>query len=136
LSNENIRKPPLLFVLVGILFLEAGALASATLWFLSRVFLERADSLAAALVILIIVALVTVWVTVTAIYTLKGRPWVRGGILTWQILQIAVAAGAFQGFFAQPSVGYALLIPAVVASLLLFSPSVLRATTRDEDVAS
>jgi len=132
LSNENLRKPPLLFVLVGILFLEAAALAAATLWFLSRVFLEKAESISGAIVILIIVALVTVWVTVTAIYTLRARPWVRGAIFTWQVLQIAIAAGAFQGFYAQPSVGYALLIPAVLAALLLFSPSVLKATTRPE----
>jgi len=121
-----------LFVLVGILFLEAAALAAATLWFLSRVFLEKAESISGAIVILIIVALVTVWVTVTAIYTLRARPWVRGAIFTWQVLQIAIAAGAFQGFYAQPSVGYALLIPAVLAALLLFSPSVLKATTRPE----
>lgn len=132
MSNENLRKPPLLFVLVGILFLEAAALAAATLWFLSRVFLEKAESISGAIVILIIVALVTVWVTVTAIYTLRARPWVRGAIFTWQVLQIAIAAGAFQGFYAQPSVGYALLIPAVLAALLLFSPSVLKATTRPE----
>lgn len=122
----------MLILLVAILFLEAAVLAAATLWFLSRVFLEKADSLGGAVVILIIVALVTVWVTVTAIYTLRGRPWVRGAIFTWQILQIAVAAGAFQGFYAQPSVGYALLVPALLAALLLFSPSVLKATTRPE----
>ena len=132
MSNENIRKPPLLFVLVGILFLEAAGLAATTVWFLSRVFLEKAESLPSALVILVIVALVTVWVTVTAINTMRCRPWVRGAILTWQILQIAVAAGAFQGLFAQPAIGYALLVPAVAASLLLFSPSVLKATARPE----
>lgn len=122
----------MLILLVAILFLEAAVLAAATLWFLSRVFLEKADSLGGAVVILVIVALVTVWVTVTAIYTLRARPWVRGAIFTWQILQIAVAAGAFQGFYAQPSVGYALLVPAVLAALLLFAPSVLKATTRPE----
>lgn len=132
MGNENIRKPPLLFVLVGILFLEAAALTATTLWFLSRIFLDKPESLGGAVVILIIVALVTVWVTVTAIYTLRARPWVRGAIFTWQVLQIAVAAGAFQGFYAQPSVGYALLVPAVLATLLLFSPSVLKATTRPE----
>lgn len=132
MSNENPRKPPLLFVLVGILFLEAGALAAATLWFLSRVFLEKAESLGGAIVILIIVALVTVWVTVTAIYTLRAHPWVRGAIFTWQVLQIAVAAGAFQGFYAQPFAGFVLLIPAVFAALLLFAPSVLKATTRPD----
>jgi hypothetical protein len=132
LGNENIRKPPLLFVLAGILFLEATALAAATLWFLSRIFLDQAESLGGAVVILIITAIVTVWVTVTAIYTLRGRPWVRGAIFTWQVLQIAIAAGVFQGFYAQPSVGYALLVPAVLAALLLFSPSVLKATARTE----
>ncbi len=132
MGNEITHKPPLLYVLAGILFLEAAALAGASLWFLSRVFLEKADSLAAAVVILIIVVLVTVWVSITAINTLRGRPWVRGAIFTWQVLQIAVAAGAFQGLYAEPTVGYALLIPAVVASLLLFSPTVLKATSRPE----
>ncbi len=132
MGNEIVRRPPLLFVLVGILFLEAAALAGTTLWFLSRIFFEKPESLSGAIVILIIVALVTVWVTITAVNTLRARPWVRGAIFTWQILQIAVAAGAFQGFYAQPSVGYALLVPAVFAALLLFAPSVLKATARPQ----
>jgi hypothetical protein len=50
--------------------------------------------------------------------------------LTWQLLQIAVAIGCFQGVFAVPSLGWALLAPAVVAILLLLSPPVVAATRR------
>ncbi len=44
---------------------------------------------------------------------------------------VAVAVGSFQGLVARPDVGWALLIPAVVAFVLALAPSVVRATARE-----
>jgi hypothetical protein len=48
------------------------------------------------------------------------------------VLQIAVAIGCFQGLFARPDIGWALLVPAVLALVLLFTPPVVAATARRE----
>ena len=53
--------------------------------------------------------------------------------MTIQILQIAVAVGCFQGLVARPDLGWALLIPAIVAGVLALTPSVVRATVRNTE---
>jgi hypothetical protein len=62
-----------------------------------------------------------------------ARPFVRAAALTWQLCQLAVAVGAFEGVFAQPLVGYAILVPTVVALVLLFLPSTTAALRRDPE---
>jgi hypothetical protein len=67
---------------------------------------------------------------VTGIGVLRGRPWVRGAVVVWQILQMAVAVGSFQGMFARPDIGWLLLAPAIVALGLVFTKPVVEATAR------
>ena len=78
-------------------------------------FLSRGeDDILAALSIVIVVILALVWVIVTAIGALKRRRWSRSSAVTIQIFIAAIAVGAFQGFYAQPAIGWALLAPALV----------------------
>jgi hypothetical protein len=61
-------------------------------------------------------------------------PWSRAAAIVWQILQVSIAVGAFQGFFARPDVGWVLLVPAItVIGLLLWTP-VRIAYSRPEDL--
>jgi hypothetical protein len=124
------RKPVELVILSVLVSLEAITLAVATIWLISRFFVEEAENVAGAALIILITAIVTAWITITAVNTWRAKPWVRGAILTWQVLQIAVAVGAFQGIYAQPAVGWAILVPSLVAAGLLFTPRVLELTTR------
>jgi len=51
------------------------------------------------------------------------RWWSRAAAIVWQILQLSVAIGAFQGLFARADVGWALLVPAIIIiGLLLWTP--------------
>ena len=52
--------------------------------------------------------------------------------MTWQLVQVFVAIGCFQGLYARPDLGWALLIPSVLVIVLLFTRSVLEATSRRE----
>ena len=90
-----------------------------------------AQSLASALALTVLTAIAAVWVIAIAVGVLRGRPWSRGAAIVWQVLQIAVAVGAFQGSFARPEVGWLLIIPALVALVLLFSRPVVEATRRE-----
>lgn len=113
-----------------ILFAEAALLAAVLIWLAWELVTEQPTSIATAIALFVVVLIGAVWVTAVAVGSVRRQPWVRGGALTWQVLQIAAALGAFQGLFARPDVGWALLIPAVVAIVLLFTPAVRDALAR------
>lgn len=134
MSEPRASKRPVLLVLLAVLlFLECAVLAVATGYLIVELVTEQPDSYASALAILVLTAIVTVWLGVMATHTLAGRSWIRGGAIVWQVLQIAVAVGSFQGFFAVPAIGWMLLIPALLVLVLLFTPPVVEATRRRDD---
>jgi hypothetical protein len=125
------RRHPAVTVLAGILFAESALLLAATVYLLVELAIATPVSLASALALLVLTAVAAIWLAVIGVNLLRGRAWVRAATIVWQVLQIAVAIGCFQGAFAQPAVGWVLLVPALVAGLLVFSKPVLEATRRD-----
>ena len=119
-------------VLSALIFLEAALVVGATAFLLFELVTVTPDSLASALALTVLTALAAAWVIAIAIGVLRGRAWSRGAAMVWQVLQIAVAVGAFQGSFARPEVGWLLLLPALAAIVLLFSRPVVEATRRGE----
>jgi hypothetical protein len=117
-------------VLSALILLEAALVGGATVFLIYELLTVTPDSLPSALALIVVAAIATVWVTAMAIGILRGRPWSRGAALVWQVLQIAVAVGAFQGSFARGEIGWLLLIPAVAVLVLLFSRPVMEATRR------
>jgi hypothetical protein len=130
--NQSAGQPVLLLVLAVILAAEALLATGVTVWLIVELLTATADSLASAIVILLLAAGLSCALWAMAVGLLRRQVWVRGAALTWQLLQIAVAIGCFQGVFAVPSLGWALLVPAVVAILLLMSPQVVAASRRTE----
>lgn len=125
-------RPALLIALAALLFVEGAGAVVLVVWLLIDVLTVTPESYASAVAIVVLAALAAVWVTFTAVATLRARSWVRASVVTWQILQIAVAIGCFQGLYARPDLGWALLVPALVGIGLALSPSVIRATTRNK----
>ena len=119
-------------VLSALIFLEAALVVGATAFLLFELLTVTPDSLPSALALTVLTALAAVWVIAIAVGVLRGRAWSRGAAIVWQVLQLAVAVGAFQGAFARPEVGWLLLVPAVAALVLLFSRPVIAATRREE----
>lgn len=105
-------------------------MAVATIYLVIEIFGAVAASLASAIALAVLNAIAAVWLGFIGLNVLRGRPWVRGAIVTWQVLQVAVAIGCFQGYFARPDLGWLLLVPSIVAVGLLFTPPVMVATTR------
>jgi hypothetical protein len=123
---------PLLIALAVLLFAECALLVSATVYLVVELIVAVPDSFASAVALTVLTAIAAAWLGVIAVNTLRGRPWVRGAAVVWQVLQIAIAIGCFQGYFARPDIGWLLLVPALVVLLLLFTPPVLDATRRRE----
>ena len=114
-----------------VLFAECALLAAASVYLLVELVIAVPVSYASAVAILVLSLIATVWLGVLAAQTLRGAPWIRGAATVWQALQIAVGVGAMQGEYAQPAVGWALVVPALLVLGLLFTPAVIRATARD-----
>lgn len=125
------RRRPALIAFAVILFAEAALLIAATVFLLVELLIATPNSLVSAIALLVLTAIAAVWLTIVALNSLRGATWVRAAAITWQVLQIAVAIGCFQGAFAQPLIGWLLLIPALIAGVLAFSKPVVEATRRD-----
>ena len=121
---------PLIWVLAVILFAECLLLVAATGFLVIELFVATPSSLPTAIALTVVVAIAAVWLAVITVNILRCEHWVRSAALVWQVLQIAVAIGSFQGLFARQDIGWALLIPAVVAIILLFTRPVIEATAR------
>ncbi|CAN5352708.1 hypothetical protein BH09ACT5_BH09ACT5_18480 [soil metagenome] len=121
---------PFVVILVVLLFAECALLAAATIYLLVELIAATPASFASAIALLVLTAIAAVWLGFIAGNVLRGRAWTRGAAIVWQVLQGAVAVGCFQGAFAQPEIGWLLLIPALVVLVLLFTPPVVAATSR------
>lgn len=118
-------------VALGVLiFAQCGLLAVATGYLVIELIIDTPDSYASAVALAVLTTIAAVWLAIIGVNVLRGSPWVRGATIVVQVLQIAVAIGAFQGSFARPDLGWLLLIPAVAALVLLFTSPVLAATVR------
>lgn len=126
----GLRRPPALIVLAAMLFVEALLLVLLAGFLVYELVADVPTSLASAIGILVLVVVAAGWLFVVGVGALFARPWVRAAALTWQVLQIAVAVGSFQGAFARQDIGWILLAPAIVVIILLFTRSVMTATTR------
>lgn len=124
------RRHPLVVVLSVVIFAECALLAAASIYLIVETLVATPASLASAVALTVLTVIAAIWLAVIGVGLLRGNAWTRGGIVTWQVLQVAVAIGCFQGYFARPDVGWLLLIPALLALGLLFTPPVMRHTVR------
>lgn len=123
-------KSRLLVLLACLVILEAMGLIAGAIFFFSQIFLQPAASVVGAVVIFVITAVIAGGLAITGIFTFTARSWTRGAILTWQILQLAVATSFLQGLEPWPTLGGVLVVLSVTSAGLLFVPSVVKATTR------
>ena len=124
---------PLVIALSAVLFLEAAAIAAATVYLVIEILIAPADNAISAIALAATAAIAAVWVTVIAVNVLRGNAWVRGASIVVQVLIGAIAIGSFQGIGAEPAVGAILLAPVLVVMVLLFSRPVVLATSKREN---
>ena len=123
-------KHPLVVALAVLVAAECVLMAVASNYLIIELLTATPTSFASAIALTVLCIGATVWLALIVVHILRGSPWVRGATVVWQVLQIAVAVGAFQGFFARPDIGWLLLVPALVVLVLLFTPPVVAVTSR------
>ncbi|WP_168770836.1 hypothetical protein [Orlajensenia flava] len=124
---------PLIVLLRVLLFAEAALIVGVAVWLVFELVSAPADSVASAIALFVLVLAAAAFVIAIAIGSLRGAPWIRGAAFTWQVLQVAVAVGCFQGLYARADIGWALLVPSVVVMVLLLTPSVRAGFARPEE---
>ena len=131
-APQPARRSRALIALALLLAAEAALLWAAVVWLILELLTDQPASLASALAILVLTVVAALWVSAIVVGTLRGRTWIRAAAVTWQLVQVFVAIGCFQGLYARPDLGWALLIPSVLVIVLLFTRSVVEATSRRE----
>jgi hypothetical protein len=123
-----------LVTITALLFLEAAALVAVVVWLVVDLLALEPSSYATAIALIVLVVIGAIWVSAVAVASIRRAPWSRAAAIVWQVLQLSIAVGAFQGLFARPDVGWLLLVPAItVIGLLLWAP-VRLVYTRPGDV--
>jgi hypothetical protein len=131
---KPVQRPVFLVILTALLFAEGAMMIVVFAWLLVELITTKPTSTASAIAILVLAGIGVNWVLIAAVGSLRSKSWMRGAAVSWQLVQGAVAIGCFQGLYAQPALGWALLIPAIAGILLVISPSVTRATRHDPSV--
>lgn len=124
MSAEGEQAPPQLVALTWLVFAEAAVLAGAAGFLAFELFSADAQDLRSALALTISTAIFAVGVIVLGIGLHRRWARIRGGVLLWQLLQVACAIGAFQGLLGPDWIGWLLFVPAVAGIWLLFTKPV------------
>ncbi|QOD10920.1 hypothetical protein [Rathayibacter toxicus] len=127
-SRNGRARPVGLLVLIAVLALQTAAVAILTGWLAIELVSMRAGTVGGGIAIVVLAGIALIWAAVTTCGAVRCRRWMRGSALTMQVVQLAVALGAFQGQYAMPEVGWLLLVPALLALVMMFLPSVNAAT--------
>jgi hypothetical protein len=129
------RKPALLYALSALILLEGAAFAAATIYLGVEIFIGDPQFIGTAIAYALTAGILSALVIVVGIFALRAKPWIRGATVCLAVLQLLVAYSIV--ITKEPTLGWVLAVPAVALLVLVFSPSVLRATTRaartDED---
>jgi hypothetical protein len=129
---EARRRPPLVWVLAALLTLEFLLVAALAVLAIVSVAQGGSGGLASGIALAAIIVLAAIWLAAMVVGLLRGQSWVRAAGIVWQVIQIAVGVGILGS---QPAIGIPLLVAAVLAFILLFTPSVVAATRRRDDTA-
>ena len=115
-------------LLSALLYLEAAGLGALTASLVVEIFSVRPDSYLSAVALIVLALLATVWLAIMATHTLQGRPWIRGGAVTWQVLQLIIGVTMIAGGSA---LGWPLVVIAAIVLVVLFTRPVIAATRRE-----
>ena len=84
-----------MYGLLIVLALEFLAVAVVTVVLLVELLVAPATSVASGIALVVLAAIAALWLGSLLVGLWRSRPWVRSGIVVWQVLQGALAIGAF-----------------------------------------
>lgn len=121
------RNLPLLVALV-VVGLEALVLVAAAVWSVIDMIRGGFDGAAVSIALTVVLLLFVLLLVVGMNALWQGRRWGRGPVLTWQLIQAAIALGAIG--IAPPWAVFPILLASIAVGVGLLLPASVRATSR------
>jgi hypothetical protein len=126
------QRTPLFWGLIAVLAAEFVLAVCLVIVLLVELLIDTPASTPSAIALTVVTAVAPVWLGAVIVGALRGRAWIRGAALVWQVLQLGVGIAALQGDTGQPAIGWPLIAVAAVGILLLLNRRVVLATSRRE----
>ncbi|GAA2171836.1 hypothetical protein GCM10009846_07360 [Agrococcus versicolor] len=114
------ERPRSAAILAVIVFVEAVALLGVAIWSVVTVIGTEARELTAGLFWAACLAGVAFFLVQAGRGVLDGRSWSRAAVVVWQVLQIGVAFGTYNGAEGPVPLALAMFVPALAALVLVF----------------
>lgn len=108
----------LLFVLLAAEFL---LLTGVAILLLVELLIAAPDSYASAIALTVLAFIAAAWLGAIVVGAWRDQAWFRGAAIVWQVLQFALGAGGVTGTFANPAIGWPLVVVALVTFFLLLA---------------
>jgi hypothetical protein len=115
---------PKLVISAGVIALQSLVIWGLGVWSIALLFSDSATSLASALFLIGLLLAAALWSSNIALGLFRVKRWAHTPALVFQLLVASIGVASFAGEFGDPLIGVALLVPASVTFVLLFSKSV------------
>jgi hypothetical protein len=114
---------PKLVISAGVIALQSLVIWGLAVWSIVLLFSDSATSLASALFLIGLLLAAALWSSNIALGLFRVKRWAHTPALVFQLLVASIGVASFAGEFGDPLIGAALLVPATVTFVLLFSKS-------------
>lgn len=127
------RFPLGLKIVIGIVTLEALAVALGATFLGLEILAGASKSFITAISLFALVAAAAVWVGNIVVGLARNRRWSRSGAFFWQLVQLSIGTASFSGQFGNWIIGLALIVPSVIVCVLLLTKPVVAATQEQSE---
>lgn len=126
-AGSSVR-PKGVFIIAGIVVLEALALLAVAAWYVYELFESTPLSYGGAVFFVVLVLLLAAGLLAVGHFLFRGYRWPRSAVLVWQLFMVLLAVTTMTS--GQVLIGWAMLLPAVIVLILLFTKDVIAYTSR------
>jgi hypothetical protein len=122
-----------LVAVIVIVALEASVLAFFGVQLGLGILAGESRAFTTAIALFAMVAAAAAWLFYVAFSLTRAKRWARSAALFWQLVMLAIASGSFTGQFGSQAIGWALVAPAAVVLILIFTKPVVESTLEGAD---
>ena len=131
---KNLKNLPAgLIAVIVIVALESSVLAFFGVQLGLGILAGESRAFTTAIALFAMVAAATAWLFYVAFSLTRSKRWARSAALFWQLVMLAIASGSFTGQFGSQAIGWALVAPAAVVLILVFTKPVVESTLEGAD---
>jgi hypothetical protein len=131
---KNLKNLPAgLLTVIVVIALEASVLAYFGIQLGIGILGGESRAFTTAIALFAMVAAAAAWLFYVAFSLTRSKRWARSAALFWQLVMLAIASGSFTGQFGSQAIGWALVAPAVLVVILVFTKPVVESTLEGAD---